>query len=131
LSFSEFDGQPLGTCIQFVYFNGGLAVFSALQKMEGVQWVAWLQRTTLSVATRELTREKLDKIIEVLDLRDAAGKLLQPPVGDNCNYQLVLEKGRQPVPPPEADKSRIMNRLRLSNSKALSNRTGAQEGFGA
>jgi len=54
----------------------------------------------------ELTREKLDKIIEVLDLRDAAGKLLQPPVGDNCNYQLVLEKGRQPVPPTKADKSK-------------------------
>jgi hypothetical protein len=34
----------------------------------------------------------------VLDLRDAAGALIQPPVGNNCTYMLVLEKDRQRVP---------------------------------
>ena len=50
------------------------------------------------IGTQQLSREQLDRIIAVLDLRDAAGQLIQPPVGDNCTYMLVLEKGRQRVP---------------------------------
>jgi hypothetical protein len=50
------------------------------------------------IGTKQLSREQLDRIIAVLDLRDAAGQLIQPPVGDNCTYMLVLEKGRQRVP---------------------------------
>ena len=50
------------------------------------------------IGTKQLTREQLDRIIAVLDIRDAAGQLIQPPVGDNCTYMLVLEKGRQRVP---------------------------------
>lgn len=50
------------------------------------------------IGTEQLTREQLDKIIEVLDIRDAAGQLIQPPVGDNCTYKLILEKGHQRVP---------------------------------
>ena len=50
------------------------------------------------IGTQQLTREQLDRIIAVLDIRDAAGQLIQPPVGDNCTYKLVLEKGHQRVP---------------------------------
>ena len=52
-----------------------------------------------------LTREQVDQIISVLDIRDANGDLLKPPVGDNCTYVLVLEKGGQIVP-QEDDESR-------------------------
>lgn len=52
LLFSEFGGQPLGTSTQFVYFGGGFVrPFSALQKMEGAQWVVRLRRSTLSAPT--------------------------------------------------------------------------------
>jgi len=53
------------------------------------------------IGSKKLTREQLDKIIVVLDLRDAAGALIQPPVGNNCTYMLVLEKDRQRVPEDE------------------------------
>jgi hypothetical protein len=49
-------------------------------------------------ANSQLQREQLDKIIEILDLRDAAGHLIKPPVGDNCTYVLMLEKDDQNVP---------------------------------
>ena len=55
------------------------------------------------IDTRKLTREQLDKIVAVLDIRDAAGQLIQPPVGDNCTYMLVLEKGHQRVPIEDDD----------------------------
>ncbi|MEO8321300.1 MAG: hypothetical protein ABI561_23585 [Bradyrhizobium sp.] len=45
-----------------------------------------------------LSRDQVDQIIEVLDIRDADGNLLKPPIGDNCTYVLVLEKGGQIVP---------------------------------
>jgi hypothetical protein len=45
-----------------------------------------------------LTREQVDQIITVLDIRDADGNILKPPIGDNCTYVLVLEKGGQAVP---------------------------------
>jgi hypothetical protein len=45
-----------------------------------------------------LTRNQLDQIIQVLNLRDAEGNLIKPPVGQNCNYKLVLEKSDQSVP---------------------------------
>jgi hypothetical protein len=106
LSFSEFDGQPLGTCIQFVYFSGGFVrPFSALQKMEGCPMGGVVTAQYIIGSNGLLTREQLDKIIEVLDIRDAAGELLKPPVGDNCTYKLVLEKGGQPVPTKD-DKSK-------------------------
>jgi hypothetical protein len=50
------------------------------------------------IDTKALTREQLDQIMAVLDKRDAAGQLIQPPVGPNCTYKLILEKGRQRVP---------------------------------
>jgi hypothetical protein len=50
------------------------------------------------IDTKALTREQLDKIIAVLNKRDAAGQLIQPPVGANCTYKLILEKGHQRVP---------------------------------
>jgi hypothetical protein len=106
LSFSEFDGQPLGTFVQFVYFGGGLVrSFSALQKMEGCPMGGTVTAQYIIGSNGLLTREQLDKIIEVLDLRDAAGKLRKPPVGENCTYKLVLEKGGQPVPTKD-DKSK-------------------------
>jgi hypothetical protein len=49
-------------------------------------------------ANSQLSREQLDKIIEILDIRNADGGLLKPPVGANCNYILVLEKDDQDVP---------------------------------
>lgn len=52
-----------------------------------------------------LSREQVDKIIEVLNIRDADGKLLKPPVGDNCTYKLVLEKGGQIVPTKDDNSS--------------------------
>jgi len=53
------------------------------------------------IGSKKLTRDQLDKIIAVLDIRDAAGALIQPPVGNNCTYMLVLEKDRQRVPDDE------------------------------
>lgn len=52
-----------------------------------------------------LSREQVDQIIEVLDIRDADGNLLKPPVGDNCTYVLVLEKGGQIVPKEDDEDS--------------------------
>jgi len=49
-------------------------------------------------AKSNLTRQQLDKIVEILNIRDANGTLLTPPVGQNCNYMLVLEKADQDVP---------------------------------
>jgi hypothetical protein len=49
-------------------------------------------------ANSELVREQLDQIIAILDIRDASGNLVKPPVGPNCNYMLVLEKSDQDVP---------------------------------
>jgi len=49
-------------------------------------------------AKSDLTREQLDKIIEILNLRDDGGALLKPPVGQNCSYKLVLEKSDQDIP---------------------------------
>ena len=50
-----------------------------------------------------LDREKLDKIIEILNIRDADNRLVKPPIGRNCNYLLVLEKSRQHVPEKSAE----------------------------
>ncbi|MEH2552085.1 hypothetical protein V1283_008730 [Bradyrhizobium sp. AZCC 2262] len=49
-------------------------------------------------ANSHLSRDQVDKIIEVLDIRDESGHLLKPPVGPNCNYFLILEKADQDVP---------------------------------
>jgi hypothetical protein len=49
-------------------------------------------------ANSGLTREQVDKIIEILDLVKDDGTRPKPPVGQNCNYQLVLEKADQDVP---------------------------------
>jgi hypothetical protein len=82
-----------------VYFGGGFVPsFSALQKMEEYPMGGVVTAQYIIGSNGLLTREQLDKIIEVLDLRDAAGKLRKPPVGDNCTYKLVLEKGGQHVP---------------------------------
>jgi hypothetical protein len=94
LSFAEFDGQPLGTGIQVVYFGGA---FSALQKMEGCPMGSQVTAQYI-IDTKQLTREQLDRIMAVLDKRDAQGQLIQPPVGENCTYKLILEKSRQPIP---------------------------------
>ena len=45
-----------------------------------------------------LTRAQLDEIMRILNIRDADGALIQPPVGANCNYKLVLEKADQRPP---------------------------------
>lgn len=90
----EFDGQPLGTDIQVVYFGD---IFSVAEDggcpMGGVVTAQYIIG-----AAGQLTRDQLDQIIAVLNIRDAAGQLVKPPVGDNCTYKLVLEKGRQQVP---------------------------------
>jgi hypothetical protein len=52
-----------------------------------------------------LTREQVDKIMEALDIRDDEGHLLKPPVGENCNYVLVLEKDDIDVPMDNGDNS--------------------------
>ena len=49
----------------------------------------------------DLSRQDLDQIIQILDIRDAQGNLVQPPVGAECNYKLVLEKPNQEIPKDE------------------------------
>ena len=43
-------------------------------------------------ANSQLTRAQVDKIIEILDIRDEEGRLIKPPVGRNCTYVLILEQ---------------------------------------
>jgi hypothetical protein len=45
-----------------------------------------------------LTRAELDQIIQILNIRDRTGNLVQPPVGQACDYILVLEKSGQRLP---------------------------------
>lgn len=45
-----------------------------------------------------LSRAQLDQVVQILDIRDAKGNLVKPPVGQNCTYKLVLEKSDQDVP---------------------------------
>jgi hypothetical protein len=46
----------------------------------------------------DLDRGQLDQIIKILDIRNAQGQLVSPPVGANCLYKLILEKDDQDVP---------------------------------
>src|ERR1043165_2071617 len=62
--------KPLGTGIQVVYFGGA---FSALQEMEGS--MGSIVTAQYLIGSKKLTRDQLDKIIAVLDIRDAAGAL--------------------------------------------------------
>jgi hypothetical protein len=97
--FSEFDGPPLGTSIQFVYFGGGFVQpFSALQKMEECPMGGQVTAQYRLGSQGSLSREQVDQIIKVLDIRGADGNLLKPPVGANCTYVLVLEKADTDVP---------------------------------
>jgi len=52
----------------------------------------------------QLTRQELDKIVQVLNIRDSSGRLLRPPIGANCTYKLVLQKTGQDVPGTRAKK---------------------------
>ncbi|MEH2552084.1 hypothetical protein V1283_008729 [Bradyrhizobium sp. AZCC 2262] len=56
-------------------------------------------------AHSHLTREQVDKIIEVLNITDEYGHLIKPPVGPNCTYLLVLEKAVQDVPMEDGNNS--------------------------
>jgi hypothetical protein len=56
-------------------------------------------------ANSRLTREQVDKIIEVLDIRNEEGHPIKPPVGRNCRYVLILEKPIQHVPMADGDYS--------------------------
>ena len=56
-------------------------------------------------ANSRLTRAQVDKIIEILDIGDPEGHLIKPPVGENCNYLLILEQPIQNVPTEDGDNS--------------------------
>jgi hypothetical protein len=56
-------------------------------------------------ANSHLSRDQVDKIIEVLDIRDEEGHPIKPPVGRNCRYVLILEKPIQHVPMADGEYS--------------------------
>lgn len=45
-----------------------------------------------------LSRDQVDQIIQVLNIRGPDGNLVKPPVGANCIYVLCLEKNDTDVP---------------------------------
>ena len=49
-------------------------------------------------SSNTLTRAQLDQIIAILNIRDANGNLVQPPVSQACSYMLVLEKAGAKIP---------------------------------
>jgi hypothetical protein len=48
--------------------------------------------------TSDITRDDLNKVIEILEIADPQHKL---PIGDNCTYRLVLELADQLIPKAE------------------------------